>query len=68
MSGLKYYKRTQHILELIEKEKTGPPKQLAKTIGVTERTVYNIIESMRLSLGKIDYSKERKSYIFSDKK
>ena len=34
-------------MELTEKRKTGSPAELAIKLGVTERTVYNIMESLR---------------------
>ena len=68
MHGLKYYERTTLLIKLIEKRKTGPPRILAKKLGVTERTVYNILESLRLVFPKdIVYSTEEKSYIFLEK-
>ena len=68
MSGLKYYQRILYIMELIEKRKTGSPAELAMKLGVTERTVYNIMESLRCSTsGPIEYSRSDKSYIFSNK-
>jgi transcriptional antiterminator len=69
MAGLKYYERTKLLIELIEKKKTGSPGDLANKIGVSKRMVYNILEELRLCLEKeITYSKEEKSYIFSEKK
>lgn len=68
MSGLKYYQRTQRILELIEKERTGSPKELACKLDVTERTVYNIMESLKYTFGKeICYCRSRGSYVFKEK-
>lgn len=68
MNGLKYYERTSLLIELIEKRKTGPPGSLAKKLGVTERTVYNILESLRLFFPRdIVYSSEDKSYVFMEK-
>ena len=68
MNGLKYYERTTLLIELIEKRKTGPPRSLARKLGVTERTVYNILESLRLFFPKdIVYSAEEKSYVFMEK-
>jgi transcriptional antiterminator len=65
MAGLKYYERTVLLIELIEKRKTGSPKDLARKIRVTERTVYNILESLRLTFpNEIVYSAEEKSYVF----
>jgi transcriptional antiterminator len=67
MGGLKYYERTKLLIELIEKERTGSPTELARILGVTKRTVYNIIDELRLSLPRIiSYNTEKKSYIFSE--
>ena len=68
MAGLKYYERTKLLIELIEKKKTGSPGKLACKLGLKERMVYNILDDLRLALGKeICYDKEEKSYIFSEK-
>jgi transcriptional antiterminator len=69
MGGLKYYERTKLLIELIEKERTGSPTELAGRLGVTKRTVYNIIDELRLTLPRIiSYNTEKKSYIFSENK
>jgi len=55
------------LMELIEKERTGSPTELARRLGVTKRTVYNIIDELRLTLPRIiSYNTEKKSYIFSE--
>ena len=68
MAGLKFYERTKLLIELIEKKKTGSPGELAGRIGVTKRMIYHILDDLSLCLEKeITYSKEEKSYIFSEK-
>jgi transcriptional antiterminator len=68
MGGLKYYERTKLLIELIEKEKTGSPRDLAERLGVTKRTVFNIVDELRLTLPKaISFDSEKKSYVFSEK-
>jgi transcriptional antiterminator len=68
MAGLKYYERTKLLIELIEKKRTGGPGDLAKTIGVSKRMVYLIIDDLRLTLGRgICYCKDEKSYVFIEK-
>ncbi len=65
MAGLKYYERTKLLIEMIERKKTGSPKDLAKKLQVHERTVYRIIDDVRLTLpNKIVYCKESMSYVF----
>ncbi|WP_310100442.1 hypothetical protein [Algoriphagus sp. 4150] len=68
MGGLKYYERTKLLIELIEKEKTGSPKELASKLGLKERMIYILLDDLRLTLNKeISYSKEKKSYFFNKK-
>ncbi|EKB47420.1 HTH domain-containing protein [Cecembia lonarensis] len=66
MAGLKYYERTKLLIELIEKKKTGSPSKLAKRLQVNKRTVYRILDDLRLSSSvEIVYCKDSESYIFS---
>jgi predicted DNA-binding transcriptional regulator YafY len=70
MSGLKYFERPLFVNELIAKERTGNPSTLATKLEVSERTIYRIIEDLRLYYdGKIDihYINERNSYVFIKK-
>jgi transcriptional antiterminator len=68
MTGLKYYERTNLLIELIEKRKTGSPGELAGKLGLKERMIYNLVDDLRLALGKeVRYCKEEKSYIFLEK-
>ncbi|WP_317172713.1 hypothetical protein [Echinicola salinicaeni] len=60
--------RTKHFIELIEKKKTGRPGELARKLGVKERSVYRILDDLKLSIEKdIQYCKENKSYVFLEK-
>jgi transcriptional antiterminator len=68
MAGLKYFERTKLLIELIEKKKTGSPKELASKLGLKERMIYNVLDDLRLTLAKdICYCKQEKSYIFLEK-
>lgn len=68
MAGLKYYERTKLLIELIEKRKTGGPSKLAKMLQVHKRTVYRILDDLRLSsTQEITYCKESNSYVFLEK-
>lgn len=69
MAGLKYYERTKLLIELIEKRKTGSPGELAEKLQIHKRTVYRILDDLRLSTtSEIVFSQEEKSYVFLDKK
>lgn len=65
---MKFYERYKLLIELIEKKKTGSPKELALKLGIKERMVYNVIDDLRLTLEiGISFSTEENSYVFSDK-
>lgn len=53
MAGLKYYERTKLLIDLIEMEKTGSPKDLAKKLGLKDRMVYNLLDDLRFSIGHV---------------
>lgn len=68
MTGIKYFERYKLLIELIEKKKTGSPKELALKLGLKERMVYNVLDDLRLYLEiDISYSTELNSYIFLKK-
>lgn len=68
MTGMKYYERYKLLIELIEKKKTGSPKELAVKLGLKERMVFNVLDDLRLYMEKdITFSTEENSYFFSDK-
>ncbi len=69
MGGMKYYERTKLLIELIEKEKTGSPRDLASKLGIKERMVYRIMDDLRLMVNEeIVFCKNSKSYIFFKKR
>lgn len=52
---------------LIMKEMTGSPKQLASKLAITERSVYNYIAFMKRELkAPIVYNYQRLSYVYHD--
>ncbi len=52
---------------LIIKEMTGSPKQLASKLAITERSVYNYIAFMKSELkAPIVYNFQRLSYVYND--
>lgn len=53
------------IHELIEVELTGSPRDFAKKINVSERTIYNYLEFMKAELqAPIVYNGSKKSYCY----
>lgn len=55
-------KKLKYLHWLITQNATGSPKQFAKKLGMTERSVYRIIDDLRLSGFPIRYSEHKKSY------
>lgn len=52
---------------LIMKEMTGSPKQLASKLAITERSVYNYLAFMKRELNApITYNYQRLSYVYHD--
>jgi transcriptional antiterminator len=68
MSGLKYIERIERIESLIDRKATGNPRELANSLGVSERTVYRIIQDLISYKNiKIEYSYPYNSYVFSER-
>lgn len=52
---------------LIVKEMTGSPKQLASKLCITERSVYNYISFMKKEMkAPIAYNYQRLSYVYKE--
>lgn len=68
MSGIKYIERIERIESLIHRKATGRPRELANSLGVSERTVYRIIQDLTIYKNmKIEYSYPHNSYVFCEK-
>ncbi|MFZ2906542.1 MAG: HTH domain-containing protein [Cyclobacteriaceae bacterium] len=52
----------QYLQELIEKQKTGTPKELAGRLGISERMVYYYLDVLKEEMN-IEFCQKRKSYI-----
>lgn len=59
----KYVNRMRYLQELIEKQSTGTPKELAKRLGISERMLYHYIEGLNTTQN-VKFCRKRKSYIF----
>jgi hypothetical protein len=67
MTRLRQLERIAYVEELIRKRKTGPPRILAIKLQLSIRTVYRLIEDLKIYYHpalEIVYSKESASYIF----
>ena len=60
-----YLNRLQTLDHLIKRKSTGTPQQLAKRINVSERTIFELIRSMKERGAPISYSRKRSSYFYT---
>lgn len=56
--------REKHLKELIEKENTGTPEQLAAKLNTSVSTVYRMLKALKKMGEPIKYSKIRQTYLF----
>lgn len=65
LSVVSYIERINRMYRLIRKESTGSRAELAGRMRVSERTVSNYLEELRLMGADIRFSKTRNTYYFS---
>ena len=68
MRFIEKLKLIERIDQLIRLKGTGSARDLAKRLGVSKSTVYDILEVMRLMGSDIDYCSIRKSYFYNTDK
>ncbi len=56
----------QQLHELIEKECTGSPSELADKLTISERSVYLLLEQLRDFDAQVAYSRGRKTYYYRE--
>ncbi|MBC30758.1 MAG: DNA-binding protein [Muricauda sp.] len=66
MNSIKNLKRLLKLHQLIENEVTGSPKELAKKFGISERSVYCLLEELKDYEALIEYDRKRKTYYYKD--
>jgi Mn-dependent DtxR family transcriptional regulator len=57
-----YQERLKYILYLVEKKRTGTPKELAEKLGVSESTIKRMVSRLRAEGHNIVYSRLAISY------
>jgi len=58
-----YYEKLNQIQLLISISNTGSPKDLAKTLNVSERTTRRLVQKLKKQNVPIQYSRKNKSYV-----
>jgi predicted DNA-binding transcriptional regulator YafY len=57
--------KLKYFIHLIEKQRTGAPAEAAEKLGVSERTIYTYVNTLKFDLNApIEFNKFRKSYQF----
>ncbi len=61
-------KKIKYFIHLVEKERTGAPKDVAVILEVSERTIYHFVQILKTDFNApIVYNQYRKSYLFERK-
>jgi len=63
---IKIYKRLEYIHQLIKFQNTGPAKQLAEKLKISERTVFNLFNTLKALGYNIEYSFANNTYLFTE--
>ena len=63
MTHLEFIEKTDYLKELIEKENTGTPKELALRLNISERSLSRLIKTLKEANHPIIYSRTKQSYI-----
>ena len=68
MTHLEFLEKTEYIRELINKESTGTPAELAQRLNISERSLYRIITTLKNMGHPITYSRCKQSYCYANEK
>lgn len=66
MQWLESIKRMQNLHELIKKESTGTPCELAYHFCLSRRQLYNIIEDLKIMGADIKYNRDRSTFYYTN--
>lgn len=68
MSLFQYVNRIEQLDALIRRKSTGPPKELARKLGISERWLYTFLGELKDELDcPIAYDPYRQSYIYEER-
>lgn len=59
------FERLERLAHMIQRKSTGSPEQLAEKLGVSVRTVANLLDQLRNWGAEIEYCRERCSYCYT---
>jgi predicted DNA-binding transcriptional regulator YafY len=58
--------KLKYFIYLIEKKRTGTPSEVAEKLGISERTIYSYVKTLRDDLNApIEFNSFRKTYEYN---
>ncbi|PXX97892.1 hypothetical protein DF185_18160 [Marinifilum breve] len=63
MTHLELLEKTEYLKEIIKKGNTGTPKELAKRLNISERSLFRLVRNLKETNFSIIYSRTKQSYI-----
>ena len=64
MAYEEYCRRMERLQHYIKRECTGDADELAEKLGVSRRTLFNYLETLRIDRMAIKFSRYRKTYYY----
>ncbi len=65
MKLFEYLDRISMMHKLVSRQKTGTPEELARHLGVSRTTLYELLDELRSRGAPITYSKSAKTFFYS---
>ena len=66
MNNLKQIQRMRRLHQLIKAENTGTPKELSRTLNISERQIFMILDQLREMDAPIKYNRRARTYYYND--
>lgn len=67
MGLYRYLNRIRRLDALIRQKRTGPPKELAEKLGISERWLYIFMDELKTDLDcPIRYDRMKRSYVYEE--
>jgi hypothetical protein len=64
MKNLKKLERLQQLHQRIQNENTGAPLEMASYMNISERSIYNLIDELKILGAEICYNRTTKTYYY----
>ncbi|CAI8151455.1 MAG: Uncharacterised protein [Formosa sp. Hel3_A1_48] len=64
MNNIRHLKRLEKLHQRIKSENTGTPLEMAQQMNVSERSLYNLIEELKIMGADICFSRTRRTYCY----